>query len=302
MPGASEVADAAFIGVDWGTSNARFLLSDAEGGLIAAKSGPGLATLASPDAFEASCFDAIAGWASVPVIMTGMVGANIGWRPAPYVPTPASLAMIAAKALRFSARGRQFVLVPGVETRRSDGTPDLMRGEETQIIGAAIHGDALVCLPGTHAKWASVAGGSITGFHTAMTGELIDLLARHSILLNPRRAAAATVGSEFHAAVAAIKASPLGVEALLFGVRSRQIAGTLDPAVADSALAGLCIGADVRSALALHPATAQVTLVGTPALTALYAAALAVFGVASDTIDGNGAVLAGLARIRRETA
>ena len=145
------MADAAFIGVDWGTSNARFLLSDAEGGLIAAKSGPGLATLASPDAFEASCFDAIAGWASVPVIMAGMVGANIGWRPAPYVPTPASLAMIAAKALRFTARNRPFVLVPGVETRRSDGTPDLMRGEETQIIGAAITGDALVCLPGTHA-------------------------------------------------------------------------------------------------------------------------------------------------------
>ena len=77
MPGASDMADAAFIGVDWGTSNARFLLSDAEGGLIAAKSGPGVATLASPDAFEASCFDAIAGWASVPVIMAGMVGARM---------------------------------------------------------------------------------------------------------------------------------------------------------------------------------------------------------------------------------
>lgn len=296
------MAAAAVIGVDWGTSNARFLLADGDGGLLEARDGPGVAQLASPDAIEAACFDAIAAWPRLPVVMAGMVGSNIGWRPAPYVPAPAAVADIAASAVRFVARGVEFHLLPGVETRRGDGTPDLMRGEETQIFGVMTPDDTLVCLPGTHVKWAIVAGGRITGFHTAMTGELLDLMARGSILLNPRRAASAEVDPAFLDAVAAIRTSALGLESMLFGVRSRQIGGMLDPALADGYLAGLCIGADVRSALLLHPVASRVLLVGTPALTGLYAAALSAFGVKSDTIDGRDAALAGLVRIWRATA
>lgn len=295
------MATAAVIGVDWGTSNARFLLADGDGGLLEARDGPGVAQLASPDAIEAACFDAIGDWPRLPVVMAGMVGSNIGWRPAPYVRAPAAVADIAASAVRFVARGVEFLLLPGVETRRGDGTPDLMRGEETQIFGVMTPEDTLVCLPGTHVKWAKVAGGRITGFHTAMTGELLDLMARGSILLNPRRAASAQVGPVFLDAVAAIKTSALGLESMLFGVRSRQIAGMLDPSLADGYLAGLCVGADVRSALLLHPAASRVMLVGTPALTALYTAALSAFGVTSDTIDGRDAALAGLVRVWRAT-
>lgn len=285
---------AAFVGVDWGTSNARFLLVDAKGTLIDERRGPGIARLDGASAIEATCFAALSGWPQVPVVMAGMVGSNIGWHPAPYVATLATAETASATAVRFNARGHQFALLPGVETVRPDGFPDVMRGEETQIFGGIGNDTALVCLPGTHSKWATVTNGAITSFHTAMTGELLDIIGRHSILLNPKHAPAAQADAAFLDGVEAVRRSVLGLEALLFTVRSRQLAGVLGPDEADSYLAGLCIGADVRSALALHADTMVVTLIGAPVLTAFYAATLESHGISSRQIDGRTAALAGL--------
>ena len=289
---------ASFVGVDWGTTNARFMLVDAGGALIEERSGPGIARLDGTAAIEAACFKALGEWPLLPVVMAGTVGANIGWRTAPYIKTPASA--VTATALRFEARGRQFAILSGVETIRADGFPDIMRGEETQIFGGIGLDSAFVCLPGTHSKWAVVEDGAIVNFHTAMTGELLDIVGRNSILLNPKRAPTAQANSDFMDGVTAVRASSLGLETLLFAVRSRQIAGTLNPDAADGYLAGLCIGADIRSALSLHPEARSVALIGAPVLTALYASALAVFGIPSRQIDGLDAVLAGLTSAFRE--
>ena len=77
---------------------------------------------------------------------------------------------------------------------------------------------------------------------------------------------------------------------------SRQIAGSLSPGDAESYLAGLIIGADIRSALA--GGQAPVTIVGSPTLTALYAASLVAFGVQPREQDGRTAVVNGLIRLR----
>jgi 2-dehydro-3-deoxygalactonokinase len=290
---------AAFVGVDWGTSNARFMLAGDDGTLIEERSGPGIARLDDPNAIESACFDALSDWPQVPVVMAGMVGSNIGWRPASYATAPATAADVAAQALRFAARDRQFAVLPGVKTTRADGLPDVMRGEETQIFGGIGNDGALVCLPGTHSKWAVAKDGAITGFHTAMTGELMDIVGWQSILLNPKRAPAAHPDAAFREGVATVRTSGLGLESLLFTVRSRQLAGTLSDQAADGYLAGLCIGADIRSALALHPDARSVALIGAPALTALYASALAASGVPSRQIDGRDAVLVGLTQAYR---
>jgi 2-dehydro-3-deoxygalactonokinase len=284
----------AFIGIDWGTSNARFMLINAEGTgtLVEERSAQGVSRLAGAETIEATCFEMLSGWPHVPVVMAGMVGSNIGWRPAPYAKTPVTSGR--ATAIRFDVRDRQFALLAGVETVRADGFLDVMRGEETQIFGGIGSDSALVCLPGTHSKWAVVSDGAITDFHTAMTGELIDIIGRSSILLNPKRAPSGQPSIAFAEGVAAVKASALGLETLLFTVRSRQIVGTLSAEAADSYLAGLCIAADIRSALTLHVNAPSVALIGSPALTALYASALAHFGVPSRQIDGREAVLAGL--------
>lgn len=284
----------AFVGVDWGTTKASFILAQADGTILAEQSGPGIATLDSPGAVEAACFAAVADWPSVPLVIAGMAGSDIGWRPAPYVSVPATADDVHAAAVRFAARGVQVALLPGVRTTREDGFPDFMRGEEIQIFGSMASDAGLVCLPGTHSKWAQVNNGEIACFHTSMSGELIDAVGRGTILLNPKHTPVAQPGAPFLEGVAAINQSKLGLETMLFTVRSRQVARTLTTATADDYLAGLCIGSDIRSALTFHPDMRSVTLVGAPSITGLYATALTSLGIISRQVDGKTAALAGL--------
>jgi 2-dehydro-3-deoxygalactonokinase len=288
------MAAGAFVAVDWGTTNARFTLASAAGTALDEQVGPGIAALDDAAAIEAACFSAIGNWPGLPVVIAGMAGSDIGWRPAPYISSPATAGAVHAAAVKFAARGVSIVLLPGVKTIRDDGFPDVMRGEETQIFGSMSNDTGLVCLPGTHSKWAQVVDGKIACFHTAMSGELMDVVGRGTILLNPKHTPFARPGPQFLEGVTAINRSILGLETALFTVRSRQTAGTLTAQTADNYLAGLCIGSDIRSALALHPDVRSMTLVGAPPLTALYATALASLGVMSRQIDGKAAALAGL--------
>ena len=115
------------------------------------------------------------------MLMAGMIGSNRGWVEAGYVPCPAGLDEVAA-ALAWAEPGRTAI-VPGVSTAEP---ADVMRGEEVQILGAVdggmISADALLCHPGTHNKWVTLAGGRVTDFRTVMTGEMFSLLKEHSIL------------------------------------------------------------------------------------------------------------------------
>ena len=122
--------------------------------------------------------------ASLPVIICGMAGSRQGWIEAPYVATPAHFDEILAGAIAVPGqRDATSASCPGVAQRDRE-RPDVMRGEETQLAGiASLHGaDLLVCMPGTHSKWVSVADGAIAGFATWLTGELFSVLSTHSIL------------------------------------------------------------------------------------------------------------------------
>jgi 2-dehydro-3-deoxygalactonokinase len=291
-----------FIGVDWGNSNARFFLVADDGSLIAMRGGPGIGQIKGAAAIESACFDIIGDWLdqhpALSVMMVGAVGSNIGWQLAGYADTPATLVDVAAGVHPFRARGVNFMVAPGVATTRIDGLPDVMRSEEIQIFGTVTSKEALVCLPGTHSKWVQVSGAAITTFHTAHTGELLDILGRYGILLNPKRPVAAKPDTAFVEGVEVARKSIAGLESLLFTVRSRQIAGTLKAEDADSYLAGLAIGCEIKSALALYGApAAAIMLIGSQQLTALYAAALTCFGVAAEQIDGNAASLSGLFKL-----
>src|SRR5690606_31171093 len=165
--------EAEWIALDWGTSNMRAWAMGADDTVLArASSAKGMGQL-RPDEFEPALIETVGDWLiegrRVPVIACGMVGARQGWIEAAYaqVPTPP----IAAAMTPAPANGLRIAvfIVPGV----SQAEPaDVMRGEETQIAGfTARHGDGIVCLPGTHSKWAMVENGKITRFRTAMTGE-----------------------------------------------------------------------------------------------------------------------------------
>lgn len=272
------------------------------GDVLSEKAGAGIRNFTDPDAIAAACFSAIHSWTMenphLPVIMAGMVGSNIGWRQTAYAPAPASVDDLIDYSTFFTIEGTSFTIVAGINTVGSSGIPDVMRGEETQIFGTASDaGEALYCLPGTHSKWVTVSSGKIRGFHTALTGELTQLLGEHSILLQPKRMVAASVNPDFTAGVILARDADLGLESLLFTVRSQQISGTLSPAMADSYMAGLIIGCEIRSALARHETDGAVRLIGAPHLTGLYQAALQIYGRQSEITDGRTAVSAGLRKI-----
>src|SRR6185295_3284527 len=120
----------------------------------------------------------------LPVIICGMAGARQGWVEAGYVDTPAPLASILKHAVAVPGQDRDIRILPGI-AQRDRGAPDVMRGEETQLLGALgpdAADDALVCLPGTHSKWVEAKGGTVERFATFMTGELFDVVSRETIL------------------------------------------------------------------------------------------------------------------------
>jgi 2-dehydro-3-deoxygalactonokinase len=295
---------------DWGTTNLRAWTLDAEGRVLQARAFPlGVAQLAPGEArrrFVEEVRPALAA-EGAPAILCGMIGSNLGWTAIPYAPCPAGLEDLAARLVAVEDGGPGARIAPGVRGDGFSGQGDVMRGEETQVMGwLARHPDRrmgrhLVCCPGTHAKWTLVQDGRITGFVTAMTGELFAVLSQHSVL----RADAAIDDPEAFAAGLAAAGDGGALAARLFTARARVVAGGADPAGGASYLSGLLIGADAAASPGLLGCAADmpVSLIGEPRLCGLYRQALAARGTAAEIFDGADAAVAGLfALARMETA
>jgi 2-dehydro-3-deoxygalactonokinase len=296
---------AAFIAGDWGTSRLRLSLCESTGTMLAAVDGPGIARLAETPA--ATFARLVAPWdaahGALPAFLCGMVGSSLGWQTVPYLPCPARCDALAASALRIMDAGRPVLLLPGLSCRNRQDAPDRMRGEETQIAGAQhleprlAEGRHLLCLPGTHSKWVLLADGRVQQFQTALTGELYDLLCRHSVLLGGALPTPDAAG--FERGVTAARADHQGgLLPQLFSTRSLQLAGELGKDQAAAYLSGLMIGHEILGMRRLFAAEweSAITLIGEPALTGLYAQALKAFGTTAQALDGEDASLAGLAQ------
>lgn len=302
------IHDAALIGLDWGSTGLRAWLIGAGGSVLSARQAPLGASVLAGDAAYAQALEQLTGdWQrarpELPLLACGMVGSQHGWREVPYVNCPADAAMLAAQ-MAPGAGGLR--IVPGLLDDPHDGTPDVMRGEETQILGAvALHpdlADATLILPGTHSKWARLRQGQVLGFATQMTGELFALLREHSVL---SRLMAAADGepdwSAFGQGVAAAReqGAAEGLLHQLFGVRALGLRGRLPQAAAADYLSGLLIGHELTVGVATLLPVQPLALVGEPALCRRYAEALKLFGVHGARTLENTAP-AGLWRLARE--
>ncbi len=291
------------IGIDWGTSSFRAWRRDAAG-VIRARVDDGPGILEVPAGGFAAALDAAIGpWLDVeagPVLLCGMVGSRQGWVEAPYLPCPAGPAEIAAALTPIPHRGARLLLVPGLRATDAAGLPDVMRGEETKLIGLLAETDAasgLACLPGTHTKWARIGGGRVLGFATQMTGEVRATLLEHSIL--GRLAAADAPGSDAAFLRGLQRARQAGgLLHHLFGTRALGLTGALPEDETESYLSGLLIGHEVAAVLAEGAPEGPVHLAGAPALCRRYALALDAFGLAHRLHDPDLA-LHGLALIAR---
>jgi 2-dehydro-3-deoxygalactonokinase len=281
------------IAIDWGTTNRRAWLLDAVGTCLSrfADDRGVLSIKSFPDAVA----DVRSRLGDHVLLMAGMVGSNRGWVEAPYLSCPVGLADL-VRGLVWPEPGRAAI-VPGVRLP-SGGRADVMRGEEVQALGAVAAGvvprDVVVCHPGTHAKWIVIRDGKIVDFRTVMTGELFDLLRTHSIL-STMLAHEVAVDDAFREG--ARQGIANGTPAAdLFSVRARVLVGELAARDAGAFASGLLIGADVRIGLA-QAACAEIVVIGSPRLAALYRAALGEAGHVARVVDGEAAFLAGIERI-----
>ena len=290
-----------FLAVDWGTTNLRAWVVELGGRVVANQDfALGVSRLAPGEAarrFQETVRPALKA-EDLPAIACGMVGSNLGWEAVSYFDCPADLSTLAGGLHRIDAPGPPVLIVPGLRCRRDDGGPDVMRGEETQILGwaaadpARSRGRRLVCHPGTHAKWVRLEDGRIDHFVTAMTGELFDVLRRHSVL-QVRESDDDETAFDLGLAAAGDGGA---LASRLFTARARVVGGDLQPDAVKSYLSGLLIGAEVASTPALMRAGPDepVVLIGDETLCLRYRRALESAGRTVAFHDGDKAVLAGL--------
>lgn len=294
------------IAIDWGTSSLRGALLDASGQPTDERSFARGILSVEPGGF-AAVFDELFGdWMAAPgavCLMAGMVGAKQGWREAPYCACPAGLTEIASQLLWL--QDKRIAIVPGLSCQHAAPAPqlsvlhDVMRGEETQILGA-MHllglQDALMVLPGTHSKWVQVRGGRIQSFSTYMTGEFFALLKQHSILARSLAAPALEDEAAFEMGIAVAQQGK-GLLHNAFSTRTLDLFGQVESGRLHDYLSGLVIGEELRAQdLAVET---PVVLIGADALTRRYRLGLARFGIEAQAL-GAQASWAGLWTLARQ--
>ncbi|MEW9855173.1 2-dehydro-3-deoxygalactonokinase [Novosphingobium sp. M1R2S20] len=282
----------AFIAVDWGTTNRRAY--HVEQGSVIATERDGLGVLSVRAAgFPTEVAALRTRFGPLPVIMAGMVGSNRGWHDAGYVACPATVETIAAAVVQPE---EAVWITPGVHIDAPERA-DVMRGEEVQLLGAVAAGlapgDALLCQPGTHNKWATLQQGAIVDFTTAMTGELFGLLKDHA-LIGSEMAGAVDADASFRAGVDASAEADL--LATLFGVRAASVLGKRAPGEAAAYVSGLLVGYDCRARLREPGQT--VYLLADGLLARLYRAAVTIVGGKAVMVDSQASFVAGITQIR----
>lgn len=287
-----------YIAIDWGSTNLRAWLYQGEQCLESRQSEAGVTRLngKSPEAVLA---EVTQNWrdGATPVVMAGMVGSNVGWKIAPYLPVPA----------HFSAIGEQLTsvddnawIIPGLCVSRDDNH-NVMRGEETQLLGArTLSPSSVYVMPGTHCKWVQADAEQIHDFRTVMTGELHHLLLTLS-LVGAGLPAQETSPAAFTAGLERGLASP-DVLPKLFEVRASHVLGNLPREQVSEFLSGLLIGAEVATMRDFVPTGQAITIVAGSALTSRYQQAFHAIGRDVAAISGDTAFQAGIRSIAHAVA
>ncbi|WP_162059033.1 2-dehydro-3-deoxygalactonokinase [Undibacterium sp. KW1] len=297
------------IGIDWGSTGLRIFLIGQNGQLIDSReAASGISVMQGGQAAYVRELQELAGdwltnWPDVPLLACGMVGSKHGWQEVPYVQSPADAHDIAINILSIDAGNLRSVpsrlgIVPGLLYRGD--APDVMRGEETQIVGA-LQGQpdwasrSCIVMPGTHSKWASIVDGKVQAFATHMTGELFAVLKQHSVLgrLMPAVQGESSDASFVAGLDVARKMMAQGLSHQLFSVRTLGLMGDMPPDGLADYLSGLLIANELLAGLHWRSehglAHAPLILIGDASLCGRYSLALSRFGFKPDAVLLNSA-------------
>ncbi|MCB0687300.1 MAG: 2-dehydro-3-deoxygalactonokinase, partial [Saprospiraceae bacterium] len=195
----TKINDKQFVSIDWGTTHLRIYLVQTNNGQVVfesrSKGGIKEIHLRAQDShlnreefFVRHLLEELQPLSHLmdgdeALVISGMASSSIGIRNLPYasLPFPCNGSGIYYQPLEVPKNKFQAFLISGVRAKE-----DVMRGEETQVIGLADslqHEDQfLLILPGTHSKHIMIRAGQIFDFKTFMTGEIFDVLLKNSIL------------------------------------------------------------------------------------------------------------------------
>ncbi|MGH6763729.1 MAG: 2-dehydro-3-deoxygalactonokinase [Phyllobacterium sp.] len=297
-------AKAAFIVVDWGTTSFRgTLVTESGEELDHLETAQGISTLAKGD-HEGVLMGALAPWFNIhgalPVVALGMITSRNGWVEVAYVPCPAGLVELAAGTARIKLpNGSDLVFLAGLTDTARRPFPDVMRGEETQIVGYGLDRDMTIILPGTHSKWARVEVGRITGFQTFVTGEIFALLINHSFIARGATQPPVEDMAAFRWGLEEAKKTG-AMLSLLFSARTGGLAQKLSANQLRSYVSGLVIGQEFRQAReeGWYAEGDRAAIVGNDGLNALYGIAARIFELQVAEDAGDEAIKGALAVLR----
>lgn len=280
------MSEIALIGVDWGSTHLRAFAFDASGQVVDRRaSDSGALTLSSPQQFDAALTHVTGEWArqsaAAPLIACGMVGAKSGWREAGYLrlsANPGAAALGAGVVTVDTSLGRPLAIIPGVKSDE----PDVMRGEETQLVGCGSR-DGMIVLPGTHCKWVRMSDGRLESFATFYTGEMNALLRQHSSVGTLLKSAPdADDAAAFELGLNYARAGAASWLHDLFVMRASVVTGQRSEAFVSTVLAGWLLGCELTSALSMYPDTREVVLLAGETLVPWYVRAATAFGIACE--------------------
>ena len=236
-----------WIAVDWGTTSFRAYLMVNNDVLENVETNDGMKFVQNQH-FEETLVRIIEPWLDhkhkIEILASGMVGSKQGWIEAPYQKTPCNLNNI--QFISPSVKDNRFHLkiFSGIS---QDNTPDVMRGEETQIAGFLYDNpnfNGSICLPGTHSKWVNLKSYNIHEFTTYLTGELYEIVKKYSILkhsLNTTRLEDEIVKS----AANLIIENPSFISNKLFEIRAENLLKNSNQTSNNSKLVGYLLGIEL---------------------------------------------------------
>jgi len=263
------------IAIDWGTTNRRGYLLNHEGIILDSYfDGGGLTNIrdgAYQDSLRILAAPWVAQWGSLPILMSGMIGASTGWVDAGYCAVPVSIQELSENLVRVPGNETIWI-VPGVSTLDKAGIPDVIRGEEVQSLSVSgKHNDAVVITPGTHSKWVCVEGQRITWFTTFLTGDLFGAIVNHTIISVLQRPGDMGGEEAFCRGVEIGFAEHANLMHVLFGARTNVLFKTLMPEEISHYVSGLLIGAEIASGIAIiGSAQKSMVLLGSDSLIQRY--------------------------------
>jgi 2-dehydro-3-deoxygalactonokinase len=297
----------ALIAIDWGTTNRRGWAFTADGRVVDERSDSDGLLAIPKGGFVSSFIDFTSRWRGkderVPVLMCGMVGSKLGWIEAPYLYLPLDLGELASALARVP--GVEAVWIVSGACDDHDTEPDVMRGEECQILGAVLARnvrEAILLLPGTHSKWAIVKEGKLIRFRTYMTGEIFSTLTSTGTLAQLMQPGELDEEA-FDRGLARGHGEARALLHTLFGVRTLGLFERMPRSSLASYLSGLLIGAEIADALhwvANYASGNSIIAIGSALLVNNYVRAARQFGVAPEPVESSAVLPSALFMIARQ--